>query len=273
MRKFIIIILSLISIHSQAQTITGTTQKDLPKIYINEKATLHFISLENIEYTDLSTEQLQGDFPMPNLVRIRMERAPNNPFQSIGIVTIVAKSFMAQYEICYTPRAENTVTRIVIQPEHTLPIATAPGDLSEAALKEFALTALQQKQRMHAVYSTQYGLSGAINNVFTVDNYIFMDITFTNKTNIKYDIDQIRFKIEDKKIVKATNVQAVEVEPTYQLYEPQHFKRKFRNIYVFKKFTYPNNKVLTVELSEDQISGRTLKINLDYSDLLAADTL
>lgn len=273
MKNLILIAAIFLSSNSIAQTITGTTQKDLPKIYINENATLHFISPEDIEYADLSTEQIQGDFPMPNLVRIRTEGAPENPFESIGIVTIVSKSFMAQYEIFYTSRPENTVTRIVIQNEHTLPIETAPGDLSETELKDFALAAYKEKQRMHAVYSTQYGLSGAINNIFTVDNYIFIDITFTNKTNIKYDIDQIRFKIEDKKIVKATNVQSIEVEPTFQLYEPEYFKKKFRNIYVFKKFTYPNNKVLTVELSEDQISGRTLKINLDYSDLLAADSL
>lgn len=35
--------------------------------------------------------------------------------------------------------------------------------------------------------------------------------------------------------------------------------------------TFPNDKVLSIELSEKQISGRTISMNLDYEDVLAAD--
>jgi hypothetical protein len=36
--------------------------------------------------------------------------------------------------------------------------------------------------------------------------------------------------------------------------------------------TFPNDKVLTIELSEKQISGRTLSLNIDYEDVLSADS-
>ena len=106
-----------------------------------------------------------------------------------------------------------------------------------------------------------------------MDDYIFLDISFKNKTNLKFDLDQLRFKIEDKKITKATNVQSIEIEPEYQLFNPESFEKKYRNIYVFKKITFPNSKVFTIELAESQISGRTLTLQVKYSDLLAADTL
>jgi Domain of unknown function (DUF4138) len=35
--------------------------------------------------------------------------------------------------------------------------------------------------------------------------------------------------------------------------------------------TFPNDKVLTIEMSERQISGRTISLNIDYEDVLAAD--
>ncbi|WOZ83151.1 DUF4138 domain-containing protein (plasmid) [Segatella hominis] len=38
------------------------------------------------------------------------------------------------------------------------------------------------------------------------------------------------------------------------------------------KMTFPNDKVLSISLSEKQISGRNISINLDYEDLLAADS-
>lgn len=35
--------------------------------------------------------------------------------------------------------------------------------------------------------------------------------------------------------------------------------------------TFPNDKVLTIELSEKQISGRNISLNIDYEDVLNAD--
>ena len=52
-----------------------------------------------------------------------------------------------------------------------------------------------------------------LNNIYTIDDYFFMDIELVNQTKIKYDIDQVRFKIEDKKQNKRTTTQSVEVEP------------------------------------------------------------
>jgi hypothetical protein len=36
--------------------------------------------------------------------------------------------------------------------------------------------------------------------------------------------------------------------------------------------TFPNDKVLTIEMSEKQISGRSISLNIDYEDVLNADS-
>ena len=41
---------------------------------------------------------------------------------------------------------------------------------------------------------------------------------------------------------------------------------------VLKKLTFPNDKVLTIEMSEKQISGRTITLEIDYEDVLHADS-
>ena len=48
-------------------------------------------------------------------------------------------------------------------------------------------------------------------------------------------------------------------------------KSGYRTIIVLNKITSPNEQMLTIELSEKQISGRTISMNLDYEDVLAAD--
>ena len=57
-----------------------------------------------------------------------------------------------------------------------------------------------------------------------------------------------------------------------QLEESKSFKYGYRNILVVKKLTFPNDKILTIEMSEKQISGRTISLNIDYEDVLSADS-
>ena len=49
------------------------------------------------------------------------------------------------------------------------------------------------------------------------------------------------------------------------------FKFGYRNVMVIKKMTFPNDKVLSIEMSEKQISGRTISLSIDYEDVLSAD--
>lgn len=36
--------------------------------------------------------------------------------------------------------------------------------------------------------------------------------------------------------------------------------------------TFPNDKILSIELSEQQISGRTISLSVEYEDVLNADS-
>jgi hypothetical protein len=77
--------------------------------------------------------------------------------------------------------------------------------------------------------------------------------------------------LADKKVSKATNSQIIELKPELILESSKSFLYGYRNVVVIKKLTFPNDKVLSLEMSEKQISGRTISINVDYEDVLSAD--
>ena len=81
----------------------------------------------------------------------------------------------------------------------------------------------------------------------------------------------MRIKLTDKKEMKATNSQTIELTPEYTLNWAKSFKKAYRNVIVLKKLTFPNEKVLRLEISENQISGRVIYIPIDYQDILNAD--
>ena len=111
-----------------------------------------------------------------------------------------------------------------------------------------------------------------LNNIYSVGDYFFIDFSIENRTNIRFDIDELRIKLADKKQSKATNSQIIELTPTLVLDQSKTFKHGYRNVIVLKKMTFPNDKVLSIELSEKQISGRTITLNIDYEDVLYADS-
>ncbi|MCQ2265924.1 MAG: DUF4138 domain-containing protein, partial [Bacteroidales bacterium] len=142
---------------------------------------------------------------------------------------------------------------------------------TKSDMYDYAAKMFQSNKKYYDVSTTAKKLRLTLNNIYTVDKYFFVDISMLNKTNIQFDIDQIRFKIEDKKIFKATSFQSVEIKPIVTLNDDMNFKHNYRNIFVFEKFTFPEDKVFTIEISEKQISGRTIILRVSYAGVLSAD--
>ncbi len=261
---------------------------DLPEIEITEGINLHIISPEPIQYVDLSTQKLTGDLPTTNIARIKITDNPDinqkekiikpvvfsSSRDTVGIITVVGQSFIAQYKAIYRNSENfNTVTNIHIQPENMQPIELDKMVFSNLELRKFAMDIIRKKSEEHPIREKEnLQLSMQINNVYVMSDYIFLDMTFKNNSNLSYDIEDLKFSIEDKKIYKATNNQSIEMIPIFQLNPQKHFRKNFRNIYVFKKFTFPNSKVMMIRLIEEQLSGRTIEMKVNYSDILKADT-
>ncbi|MBD1395172.1 DUF4138 domain-containing protein [Mucilaginibacter glaciei] len=244
-------------------------QKDLPVVYLSANLTIHFVSPEPIQYVDISSKQLTGDLPLKNVFRIRLKDSSSN-FEA-AVLTIAGEKFIAQYRL--VPGKGNTSTEIAITPADTRPLDIAGIGFSENQLKTMALNLIARKPDKHMEKGKAFGIEGKLNHIYTMGNYIFLDISYRNKTNLKYDISDIRFKIDDKKVTKAANAQTVELNLEYNLFNIPSFVKTYRNIFVFKKMSFPGNKVLLAELSEKQISGRVLTLKISYQDILDADTL
>lgn len=81
----------------------------------------------------------------------------------------------------------------------------------------------------------------------------------------------MRVFLTDKKETKATNAQTLEIRPVYSLNANPSFKKTYRNVIVLEKLTFPEEKILRIEISENQVSGRVINITIEYNDILNAD--
>jgi len=263
-------------------------QDTLPVVHLPGNNTLHFISPEPIQYVDISSKQLTGDLPLKNVLRIRLKDsvsalvpgsapASNSKSKSIAapvfkdaIVTIAGEKYIAQYNVvCANGPAE---TEVEIMPADTRPLDIAGIGFSQNQLKAMALSMFTQSRGDAIEKVSAYGIKGSLNHVYSVGDYLFLDLSYHNKTRLKYDVDDFRFSVDDRKVTKASNVQSVAMEPAFVLYNVPSFEKYYRNIFVFKKMSFPGNKLLHIELSEKQLSGRVITLGISYQDILSADT-
>ena len=255
-----------------------STFDEIPTVYITDNVTLHFRSPEKIDYVDISNDRFIGGLATETIFRIKLK---NNIPDSVklnmdyepAMITIVGKSFMAQYRLIYLHNRTNVHSEHEVLPQHMKAIEKDKSELSFYELNKICYHIYDKSASYRNVKSKKLNLEILLNNIYTRGNYIFLDVSFKNKTKIKFDIDQVEFFIEDKKINKQTNFQSILFNPTYVFDKRKEFKKEFRNIYVFDKFTYPNNKVFRIRITEKQVSGRNIDLFLDYNDLLNADTI
>jgi len=274
----------------QAQTLIQKTDVDaLPIIFMGKEVNIHIVSPEPIQFVDLSTNMLIGDLPSENIARIKVnqEKTEEEAEQTnatekkglrsgndIGVITVVGQSFIAQYRVIYQDEQHTwLISHLHIKPEDMQPLEYPKYKYSNYELKRFALDIQAKKIKKPIRKKKDLKLSMNLNNVYVMDDYIFLDISINNLTNLPCNIDTMKFSIEDKKIYKATNNQSILLTPLFALNTEQHRIRKsYRNIFVFEKFTFPNSKILKIRLIEEQISGRVIDMKVNYSDVLEADT-
>ncbi|WP_454801354.1 DUF4138 domain-containing protein [Mucilaginibacter phyllosphaerae] len=261
--KNLMIIISFFFAH------TLYAQEKLPVVFLPENLTIHFVSPENIQYVDISTSDIVGDLPLKNVLRLKLKDSLKS-FTG-AVVTIAGEKFIAQYNLI--PGHPGAPTEVDIEPADTKPLDISGIGFSQNQLKRMSLGLISKSPGHHIEQVKAFGIKATLNHIYTVGDYIFLDISYHNKTNLKYDIADIRFKVDDKKVVKAANSQSVELKPEFALFPVPSFEKNYRNIFVLKKLTFPGNKLLKAELSEQQVSGRVITINISYQDVLSADTL
>lgn len=248
------------------------TYEEMEQLTVNEQVTTVITASEPIRFVDISTEKVAGDRPIDNVIRLKPKEAGHEDGEVLAIVTIVTERYRTQYALLYTTRLQEAVTDKEIQLMERNAYDNPAVSMSTADMNRFARRIWNSPARYHNVASKAHRMVMRLNNIYAVGDYFFLDFSIDNRTNIRFDIDEIRVKLADKKVSKATNTQVIELTPALMLEQSRSFRHGYRNVIVIRKMTFPNGKVLSIEMTEKQISGRNITLNIDYEDVLAADS-
>ena len=243
------------------------------RIYVNREVTTHIVMPENIKMVDISTTKIAGNQCTDNIVRIKpscgsdsIPEAGYRDNELLGTLTLIGERHIAQYDILYTQSPQMAASIFEVPYSHTQSYINPEVTMPMAEMARYAWAVYGSGRKYNQIVSRAHGMKAVVNNIYAVGDY-----SLQNNTKIAYDIEELRVKLTDKKETKATNSQTIELSPVFSLNHVRKFKKSYRNVLVLPKLTFPDEKVLRLEISENQISGRVITLTIEYEDILHAD--
>lgn len=130
------------------------------------------------------------------------------------------------------------------------------------------------KRIVKHIGSKRFGIQYLLKGIYSHNGLLYLHTQIKNSTNVPFDIDFIRFKIVDKKMVKQTAVQETIIYPlrAYNFVSQVGANQTERTVFSINKITIPNDKQLAIELFE-QNGGRNQTFIIENDDLIRAEQI
>lgn len=149
-----------------------------------------------------------------------------------------------------------------------------PTELNEAEVIRDADKVLYEPKTARKIAKTSAGMRLALDGIYIHENVMYFRIKIDNRTNINYDISQIRFFIRDQKKSKRTASQEIEVDPVHVKNEVLMIAGQAGETLVVAvpKFTIPEKKLMVIQLME-KAGGRHLEAKVRNRTLMKAQPI
>lgn len=117
----------------------------------------------------------------------------------------------------------------------------------------------------------KFGIQFTLKGIYAHQGMLYLHTQIKNATDIPYDIDFLRIKVVDRKIIGRTAIQETVVTPlrAYNHVTRVDGRREERTVFAIPKITIPDGKQLVVELYERD-GGRNLSFAIGNEELVRA---
>jgi conjugative transposon TraN protein len=151
--------------------------------------------------------------------------------------------------------------------------AEKAGQAAGTTLEDYLLRELSYqilgRDKCHACSKVKKNdVSFGLLNIFQKNDLLFFVVEIINNSGMGFDIENLHWWISDKKQYKSTNLQEFQCYPVYEHYGVQYVPKKttIREVFVFQKFTIPDQRVLKIELLEKAMENTGRKLTLEVKN-------
>lgn len=244
--------------------------------------TTHIIFPSAVSYVDLGSNNIvAGKAPgAENVVRVKSSYKDFEGETNLAVITQDGSFY--SFNVCYAdePDKLNVEMKDFL---HDGEAVNRPHNSMEIYLKELGNESPKliymisrsihkgDKKHIRHIGSKRFGIQYLLRSIHSNNNFLYLHMLIKNETNVAFDIDFIRMKIVDKKVVKRTAIQETVIYPIRAYNHITRIKanKTERIVFTIDKITIPDDKQLIIELFEKN-GGRHQSIIIENSDLVRA---
>lgn len=261
---FTILLFSAIALHAQNSIESYSIQVSFDK-------TVHIIFPSAIKYVDLgSGDIIAAKAPGAENV-LRVKAAVENFCDTTNISVICEDGTFYSFVVRYNskPKRLNILLRddnILVEGEH---------DVSPAVVDKITRAIYKNNQNdIKYLGCKRYAMQMLVKSIFVYKGLFFVHIVIKNNSNIPFDVEYIRFTIQERRLIKRTARQEIQVNTVKAFNEQRTIEENSiaRAVYVLPKFTISSDKIFIVQLIEKG-GARNLTIQIESEDFYNAKTV
>jgi len=249
------------------------------RMEVTYNKTSHLLFPSPIRYVDLGSDLLVASKaePIGNVLRIKSAIRDFVEETNFSVITEDGKFY--SFEVLYNayPDVLNydllKLQRSIEQEQYATDVLFEDLRGSSSSLTGLIMKNLYEKSHrtIKHIASKSFGIQFFIRAVHVHDNKFYFTLEIGNSSNVAFDVDQVNFKIIDKKNLKITAVQNKLLEPV-RVYFPKMAAvnhSKILGVYLLDQFTLLKDQVLEIEILEKN-GGRHQTVRLENADLINA---
>jgi conjugative transposon TraN protein len=216
---------------------------------------------------DILAQKAKG---VENILQVKAAR---DSFPETNLSVVTADGRLRTFLVNYN-RTPDNLTVSAVEGNTNKRIAFSDGNFNKAEIQQYAKAALSARASGSIAHDSKAGITFKVWGFYVHNDVIYCSAGIENRTNIGYDIGQMRFFIRDQQKSKRTATQEIEVTPVLAENEVAEVaaNRSETIVFALPKFTIPDKQYLAIQLREDN-GGRHLEVHIKNRKLIRARLL
>jgi conjugative transposon TraN protein len=216
---------------------------------------------------DVLAQKAKG---IENILQVK---AAKKGIEQTNLTVVTSDGKLYSFVVSYADEPlQLNIELIVDQKSHTFPALFEKTN--QALIRQTSGHAVSDKDKLHRIRDLNGKASLSLSGIYINQDIIFYRLQIDNRSNLSYDIENLRFFVRDKRQAKRTAVQQREVIPVYVHQDTSTVGANTFHVFVFAldKFTIPDQKQLTIQLMEKN-GGRHMELHVQNKAIVRAKPL
>jgi conjugative transposon TraN protein len=231
----------------------------MPSLCISSNKTTSLIFPFPVKHVDRGNKEIIVQ-QVAEAENILLVKAATAGFTETNLSVITGDGSLYSFEVCYEPFPSVWVYQLPVQ--------------KAATMAMYAAAVLVNPPVIRSLHHSKWGMHLLITGIYIKGDVLYYQISIQNDSPVDYSIDGLRFSIRDKRVVKRTAIQELELSPLLIAGNATRVKaHDITTIVVaLEKHVIPDKKMLAVHVTEKG-EGRSLSLRMGNKYILGATSL